>query len=518
VRSPTIPPTLEAPTSGRPITETLRGIERRLAHFDHTISLTEWRLYAGRSKRDAEPWINARARFLRQERLHRWVERARSQADEGGALARRLELLNRDCLDAASEQHPSVVRIRSLLQRRILAFRPRFRGRRVDRALVNDELRDNPNAELREEAYRAEDELWHRIEPEFLNLVRARNARARALGYPNFPALRLGFEGLRVKELQSLCDSAVRPLAGKIREIRDEFLASTLQGAWFPWDLRYAQERRAPLPKKAFPGNTLFPAVRAALRKWGLPMGQLPIRFDQHDLPWGGLTFPVRIPRDIRILMPSKGGWERYLVCFHEMGHAVHFASIRQRDYLLQAPDVGYAGLCEGIGDLFEEISLDADWLRGRRGIDRQAVGKFRTGRALEHLVRAATMAEWVATELDLYLHPTVDPTPRSVARFRAVFGFDRYLPRSFLRTAYVTHPVYSQSYLLSLLFRKQMVRAISDQVGGPLWPNPAVGPWLEENWFESGAQYDWIPHVLEVTGRSFGVQAFQESVRSGEP
>ena len=388
----------------------------------------------------------------------------------------------------------------------------------MDWALVHDELRDNPDAGLREEAYRAEDELWRQIEPEFLALVRARNARARAFGFPNFLALRLGFEGLSVRELRNLCDTAVRPLAGRIRQIRDEFLASSLQGDWFPWDLRFAQERRAPLPKPAFPGSTLFPAVRSALRKWGLPTDRLPIRFTQHDIPWGGLTFPVRIPEDVRILMPSKGGWERYLVCFHEMGHAVHFASIRQRDYLLKAPDVGFAGLCEGIGDLFEEISLDARWLRERRGLNASTVEKFRTGRALEHLVRAATMSEWVTTELDLYQHPSVDPTARSTARFRAVFGFGQYIPRSFLRTAYVTHPVYSQSYLLSLLFRKQMVRAISDQVGGALWPNPGVGPWLVENWFALGARHDWIPRVREVTGRPFGVRAFHESVRSGRP
>ena len=509
---------MKAPSSNRAIRGALRDIELKLSKFDHSILLIDWRLYAGRTKHDAESWVHARARFLRDEKLRRWTDRARDRIDPLIPMGRRLELLNRLSLDAVSEQHPSIVRRRSRLQRRILAFRPRFRGQRVDRARINDELRDNPSPRRREEAYRAEDELWDKIEDDLLELVRARNARARALGYRDFPTLRLSFEGLRVKELQGLCDSAVRPLAGRIRQLRDEFLTRADQGEWFPWDLRFAQERSGSLPKRVFPGRTLFSTVRSALRQWGLPVDRMAIRFTQHDIPWGGLTFPVRIPTDVRILMPSKGGWERYMVCFHEMGHAVHFSSIREKEYLLKSPDVGFAGLFEGIGDLFEEISLDPRWLRSRRGLTPRSVEGFRTGRALEHLLRAATMSDWVATELDLYQHPTVDPSYRSTARLREVFGFGRYAPRSILRLAYVTHPVYAQSYLLSLLFRKQMVRAISEQVGGPLWPNPSVGPWLETNWFAPGGLYDWIPRVQDVTGRPLGVQAFQESVRSGEP
>ncbi|MGA7847345.1 MAG: hypothetical protein WCB18_09705 [Thermoplasmata archaeon] len=503
-----------APQSVSTLQAELNRIEQRIAKFDRTISTIEWRLYAGRPAGASEPWINARARFLAPRSIGDWVERARRLVPTDHRLARRLELLERLHFDAASEQYPSVVRLRSRLQRRIVAFRPRFRGKRVDRAGLHDELRRNPDRAVREEAYRAEDELWSVLEPELRALIRVRNARARALGFHDYPELRLKFEGIGVGELRRLCAEAVEPLGQKIRKIREEFLSTAGQGEWFPWDLRFAQERRAGLPSGPFPGGRMVPAVRAALRQWGLPMGRLPIRVTLQDIPFGGLTFGIRIPTDIRILIPPKGGWDWYSVGFHEFGHAVHFSLIRQPGHLLRSPDVGFAGFVEGIADLFEEVSVDPSWLRGRPGLTASAVDNFRAGRALSDLVQAASTTNWVSIELELYRNPAADLTPVSARRLRGLFGFGRYVPRSFIQTTLVTHPVYNQSYLLSLLFRKQLVQAIHRQVGGSLWPNARVGPWLTENWFAPGAEFDWIPRVREVTGRPFGTRAFLESVR----
>ncbi|MCI4353479.1 MAG: hypothetical protein L3K14_08910 [Thermoplasmata archaeon] len=509
---------LERPGSVQSIESTLRPMERRLAQFDRTISRTEFELYSGRSSHAPERWITTRARFLGREELRDWVESAKSRVNPDTVLGRRLELLNRLHLDAASEQHPSIVRLRTRLQRRIIAFRPRFQGRRVSRARIYDELRSNPDAAAREEAYRAEDELSLRLEPAVRQLVALRNDRARALGFRDYPELRLRFEGLSVSKLMSLCRATAAPLRTAIGAWRGEFLAATGRNEWFPWDLRFAQERRAALPLRAFPGRSMIPAVRAALSLWGLPMRRLRIRVSRRDIPFAGLTFAVRVPSDIRILIPPNGGWEWYVAGFHEFGHAVHFSLIRQTGHLLRSTDVGFSGFVEGIADLFEELALNPRWLEGRRGLNSSTVRAFRVGRSLEHVVRAAITSNWVATELDLYRKPQADPALKSSHRLREQFGFGTFVPRSFLQVTYVTHPVYDQSYLLSLLFRKQLVHALSEQVGDPLWPNPRAGPWLAEKWFAPGARFDWIPRVREVTGRPFGAGAFLESVRGGEP
>lgn len=385
----------------------------------------------------------------------------------------------------------------------------------MDRAGLYDEMRTNPDRSLREEAYRAEDELWDALEPQIRALIRVRNARAQALGFRDYPELRLKFEGVGVRELRRLCEEAVIPLVGKIRRLREEFLTATREGEWFPWDLRFALERHAGLPRGPFPGGKMVPAVRGALRRWGFPMDRLPIAVTLHDIPFGGLTFAIRIPTDVRILIPPKGGWDWYSVGFHEFGHAVHFSRIRQPDHLLRSPDVGFSGFVEGIADLFEEVSVHPRWLKSRPGLTLESIRHFRLGRALSDLSQAATTTNWVNTELDLYRNPAADLRLESARRLQSLFGFGQYDPRSFLQTTLVTHPVYNQSYLLSLLFRKQLVEAIHRQVGDPLWPNARVGPWLTENWFAPGAQFDWIPRVRDVTGRPFGTKAFLDSVRS---
>jgi hypothetical protein len=98
------------------------------------------------------------------------------------------------------------------------------------------------------------------------------------------------------------------------------------------------------------------------------------------------------------------------------------------------------------------------------------------------------------------------------------VFGYDDYPRTSSADPFFVTHPVYVQSYFLSLLFRKQILGALPRDATRALWPNRRAGPWLVDRWFRHGSTYDWVPRVLEVTGRPLDARAFSASVRRREP
>jgi hypothetical protein len=487
----------------------LDAIERRLAQLDRRIGLAEWALYTGRGNEGASVrWQTGRARFLRARGPARVVARL-SGGLGAPLLERRVELLRRAILDAHVEQAPEIVRTRLRLQARIVRFRPLWHGRRVGRAEVYEALRSSPDRGERERAYYSEESLLHSLEAPLRHLLGVRNDLARSAGFSNFAAVRLSFEGVPAGRLRAIVREVVRGVSRAAHALREEETERTGDPAWAPWDLRYALEQRAPLPPGPFPGRRMVATVRRALAAWGVPPRRRAFRIVQRDLPFGGLTFAVEVPRDVRILVHPKGGWEYYMVLFHEYGHAVHFASVDQPTHLLRTTDAGYSGFAEGIAGVFERIAEDPNWLGTVKGLDAGVVGPFSRARAHAAWLEAAGTALGIETELRLYERPDSDPTPHVRALARRWFGYDAYRPRSWANPFFVTHPVYVQSYLLSQLFRSQVAEAMERATAGPFWPNPRAGPWLTEAFLRPGARHDWTDRLRDVTGAPLSGAAF---------
>jgi hypothetical protein len=487
----------------------LDAVERRLDVFDRKIALADWAMYTGRAKDNAlQRWQTGRAQYLLGPDRRKLSERL-SGALGSPLLDRRAELFRRAVLDAHVEQSPEIVRLRTRLQAQIVRFRPNWKGVKVGRAEIYNTLRSSAVRADREQAWRAEQPLHRALESPLRRLIGIRNDKARSAGYATFAEMRLAFEGVPARRLRTLARASARPLRGLARALRSELAERTGDSAWAPWDLRYALESRAPLPKEPFPGDRMVETVRRALRAWGIPQRRLGVRIVRCDLPFGGLTIAPRIPSDVRILVHPAGGWEYYMVLFHEFGHAVHFGSVDQPSHLLRSPDLGFAGFAEGLAGVFEQVAYDPSWLATVRGLDPGVSAEFARRRRAAAVFEAAGTALGIESELRLYDRPDQDPRPAVRALARRWFGYDDYESRSWADPFYVTHPVYAQSYLLSHLFRAQVIEALRRETARPLWPNPGAGPWLTDSFLAAGARYDWTGRLADVTGESLSADAF---------
>jgi len=485
-------------------------LDRRLERLDRAILVAEWDLYTGRSELGSGRWQLPRSQLLSDPRLLGWLRAARARTWPP-LLERRLELLERVVLDTQVEQDPEVVRLREELNRTIVAFRPSWGGRRVNRETVHRVLLTDPNRARRRRAFYSHEPLYRALEERFRRLVRLRNDKARAAGFRSFAEMRLGFQGFSPERVLDLGEAATRAARSRARRLRDVFAESSGEGGWYPWDLRYAQHLLARLPERSFPRRPMLPRILAAVRQWGFRTDRMRFRVVFHDLPAGGLTLAPDPPQDVRILVHPQGGWQAYLVMFHEVGHAVHSASIRSPRHLLRWHEnvPGFGGFHEGIGGLFEEVPLDPAWLAAQAGVGRSLAEEFATSRADSDLLSAAWLNTWIAPELSLYRDPDRNPAGAAGRLARRLFGYDTFAPVSFVDSFYVADPVYSANYLLAALFHHQIAQAIRDDLGEPLWPNRKVGPWLTRNWFAPGSVIEWVPHVKAVTGRPFSARAF---------
>jgi peptidyl-dipeptidase A len=507
------------PTGGvhRDIDRYLAEVERRLERIDRSINLAEFAMYSGRSNEGPERAQLERTRVLSTPGLLHFVDHARG-LHLPPVVDRRLELLRRSVIEARVEQSPEIVRARTRLQRRVVRFRPTWKGRKVNRVVVSEVLRTNPDPRERQRAYYSEEPLRRGMEDDLRSLIGLRNDAARATGFDSFPEMRLGFEGLTVARLRQLFDDATTAAPRRIREIRNAFLQLSGQGEWYPWDVAFAREQVGRFPERPFPGRSMVDTIKSALRRWGFPARRLEFRVVRHDLPFAGLTIVPTTPTDVRVLVHPKGGWTYYHVLFHEFGHALHYGSVGQPTHLLRSMDLGFAGFHEGIAGLFEEISVNREWLCDRPGVSPEAVQEFREARGDESLLGTASRAGGVRLELDMYRHPDRDWSETFHQVSQRMYGFGDHPTQSTARGFFVSHPVYAQSYFLSILFRKQVLRSMLKAVGPPTWPNRHVARWLTDRWFRWGGRYDWIERVREVTGEPFGAGAFRESVLRKEP
>jgi hypothetical protein len=487
----------------------LDRVEQRLAVWDRALGLSDWALYTGHGdERTVVRLQGERSRFLRSPELGRLAERL-ARPLGSPLLDRRSELLRRARLDAEVEQAPDIVRLRSRLQARIVRYRPTWHGKRVGRAVVYDAIRGSPVRRERERAWRAEEPLHRALEAPLRQLLGLRNDHARTAGFRSFADLRLTFEGVSASRLRAVARSAGAPLRRFGRELREEFQARTGESEWAPWDLRYALESRVPMPEAPFPGRSMVATIQRGLAAWGFSPDRLTFRIARCDQPFGGLTIAPRIPSDIRILVHPKGGWEYYTVLYHEYGHAVHFRSVDQSSHLLRNPDLGYAGFAEGLAGVFEQIGYDPEWLGTVPGLDRSAAVEFAQWRSRTGVFEVAGHALGFDAEMRLYERPDRDPRPKTQALARERFGYDDYELRSWGDPFLVTHPVYQQSYLVSPLFRAQVVAAMGRATGSPFWPNPRAAAWLTEAFFAHGARYDWTERLRDVTGSPLSAAPF---------
>ncbi len=493
----------------------VRSIERRLAPLDRAILLCEWRRAAGRPGGSARGWQERRHRLLHAPGLLETTRRFRS-AGFGGTLERRLGLLERATLQSRVEQDPDIVRARSQLESRIARFRPEWHGRRVNRVVVSTVARTDPSREERRRAYYAEEPLYRAMEEDLRGLVKLRNETARAFGFRSFPEFVLSFDRLSVSRLAALLRESLRYVPAYQRWQRQAFEDRTGERGWYPWDRWYAAYLAEGLPDAAFPAREMLSSVVRGVRGWGVRPSALRFRVDRHDLASGGLCVAPDPPRDVRIVIhPGRGGWLEYCIVFHEVGHAVHSASVRQPTHLLRWHEglPGFGGFHEGIGELFASIAESERWLRGRSALSSGQVAQFLADRRRRPLWDVGQLAQWIDGELNLYLRPDVDPAERSRRFGRRVFGFDAFEPRSFVDSFSAEIPLYSSSYLFAALLRPMLMQAALEEVGGSDWPNRKIGPWLVDRWFRDGSSFDWLPRVEEVTGQPFGARAFNESV-----
>jgi hypothetical protein len=323
--------------------------------------------------------------------------------------------------------------------------------------------------------------------------------------------------GVPLLGLRDQCEQFLKDTADMWRDTYRDFVPRLLRIA--PEDATRA-DALALFRAREFDGG--FPAREMESRVQGQvgDMGIDPTAFGRIRLDTGeregkrsrAFCAPVRIPKEVYLVLRPHGGQTDWNTFLHELGHALHFAYMRD-DYPFEYLWLGDNSVTESYAMLFDHLMQDAGWLKRYTDLGDGTRRDFLRAAGFEelHFLRRYCGKLLYETQLyggdvrwdslpDLYVETLTDATTFRYNRADAFVDVDlRY---------------YSARYLRAWQLQSLIAETLTKDYDMDWWRNPKAGPWVVHNLFAEGQRE--LAH--EQAGRVAGKQlSFAPLVRKIE-
>jgi len=238
-----------------------------------------------------------------------------------------------------------------------------------------------------------------------------------------------------------------------------------------------------------FPAREMEPVVTRQAAEMGIaPTADGRITFDL--APRAGkrsraFCAPVRIPREVYLVMLPHGGATDYRTLLHELGHALHFAHMRG-DLPFEFRWLGDNSITEAYAMLFDHLLHDGGWLARYSALGRPRVAEYRRAAAFEELQFLRRYSAKLLYELRLYGGDAswsslpdayVDILSGATAfRYRTADAFVDVDPRFYAAR-------YLRAWQLQAALRDVLVSRFDED----WYRNPRAGPWVVREMFGEG-------------------------------
>jgi hypothetical protein len=232
-------------------------------------------------------------------------------------------------------------------------------------------------------------------------------ATTRELGWPSYRALCEQLKGFELERLarataafSAATEEAYAPLVGPaVARTLDGLALDQLARADLPRLFRFAQG------DEAFDGAQLLPSFEATLAGLGIdPAAQPNVQLDVEARPSKSpraFCVAVRVPQDVRLVVPPIGGRDDFTALLHEGGHVEHYAHVDPA-LAFEYRHLGDNAVTEAFAFLFDHLVEDPQWLRARLGVQ-DADGTLDAHARATRLIYLRRYAAKLAYELDVH-------------------------------------------------------------------------------------------------------------------
>ena len=521
-------------------------LEAELAPLQKAAAEAMWQLNVTGEDR----WLEESARLTTELRLllsrretYEYLRAATAGANGTDPLLHRQAVLLRNA-HAENQITPEaierIVALETSLENRFNTFRADLDGHRAGENEIRAILEKSDDVELRRRAWEASKQVGVEVEAELRELVHARNAAAREVGWSSYYTMSLELDELREAEIFEILERIVEGSQpgwdGHKREL-DATLAtrfSTAPGDLRPWHYGDPFFQEGPTEgvdlDHWFAERSIEDQMVSYFDAVGFDVRPILARSDLYEREGKCQhAFCSDIDRsgDIRVLanIDTTEYWASTML--HELGHAVYDAGIDPAlPFFLRT--AAHTIVTEASAMLFGRLSRAGAWLTRYAGMPdgeaREADAALALGRRAQHLHLSRWVPVMAFFERELYRDPEQDLNSvwwDLVERFQSLTRPEnRAAPgASYADWAAKIHfsvaPAYYQNYLLGEITASQLQAHLFTLLGDgdDVWERyvatPDVAGFLNERLYAIGKSVDWQGAIAHATGRPLDVGPF---------
>jgi hypothetical protein len=246
---------------------------------------------------------------------------------------------------------------------------------------------------------------------------------------------------------------------------------------------------RAPRFDPYFPAGDMEPAVRRQVSAMGIePDARGRIVYDLAPRPGKrsrAFCAPVRIPREVYLVLLPHGGATDYRTLLHELGHALHFGYMRD-DLPFEFRWLGDNSITEGYAMLFDHLLHDSGWLLRYTALGKPRVAEYRRAAAFEELQFLRRYSAKLLYELRLYGGgDSWSSLPDAYVEVLSSATNFQYRPADAFVD--VDPRFYSARYLRAWQLQAALREMLVTQFDEDWYRNPSAGPWMVRELFGEG-------------------------------
>lgn len=225
----------------------------------------------------------------------------------------------------------------------------------------------------------------------------------------------------------------------------------------------------------------------AFFENWRLDVARLPgLHLHTQSSPDGGasgVTFTLRIPQDVHVLVNPQGGWIDLETLFHEMGHGLS-AVFTSPDLSPTEKDFNTSStLSEAFAFLMQNICFSPLFLERRLGLKDGAIETIRRYKALKDMAFFRRYAAKFLAEYEMYRKDTLGEGEEYASLLLEHTGFS-YKPETQLFD--LAPELYSLDYVMAWMAEASLERFLVGSLGEDWMFKPEAGQILRE-WWKSG-------------------------------
>jgi len=212
------------------------------------------------------------------------------------------------------------------------------------------------------------------LNPLYRQQLEATRAIVAELGWPSYRAMCEELKGLDLEALSASTQGFLAATEDAYDEVVGPVVSRTL-------GVSLDELARADLPAlfrfagadASFPTSELVPSFTATMAGLGIDLAAQPNVDVDVEARAGksprAFVIPIRVPQDVRLVVPPIGGREDYVGLLHEGGHLEHYAHV-DPSLPFEYRQLGDNAVTEAFAFLFDHLAEDPEWLRRRLGVD----------------------------------------------------------------------------------------------------------------------------------------------------